>query len=77
MCLIGELMPRLPSDGLFSVDCLFDDNGVYSAIRASESSQQAVERQWRDDVLSNTSPLIDNQQTVSNSGVEAVVASFG
>ncbi|XP_025418550.1 E3 ubiquitin-protein ligase TRIP12 [Sipha flava] len=48
-CLIGELMPRLPADGLFSVDSLLDRHGIYGAIPGSGSSQQMVQWQWRDD----------------------------
>lgn len=48
-CLIGELMPRLPADGLFSVDSLLDRHGTYCAIQGSGSSQQMVQWQWRDD----------------------------
>ncbi|XP_060862971.1 E3 ubiquitin-protein ligase TRIP12 isoform X1 [Metopolophium dirhodum] len=48
-CLIGELMPRLPADGLFSVDSLLDRHGIYGAIQGSGSSQQMVQWQWRDD----------------------------
>lgn len=40
-CLIGELMPRLPNDGIFSVDALLE--------RASNNTQDAVQWQWRDD----------------------------
>lgn len=40
-CLIGELMPRLPNDGIFSVDALLE--------RSSGSSQDAVQWQWRDE----------------------------
>lgn len=47
-CLIGELMPRLPADGLFSVDSLLDRHGIYGAVLGS-SSQQVVQWQWRDD----------------------------
>lgn len=42
-------MPKLPSDGLFSVDSLLDRNGMYGAIPGSGSSQQMVQWQWRDD----------------------------
>lgn len=48
-CLIGELMPKLPSDGLFSVDSLLDRHGVYGTITGSGSSHQMVQWQWRDD----------------------------
>ncbi|XP_050539667.1 E3 ubiquitin-protein ligase TRIP12 isoform X2 [Daktulosphaira vitifoliae] len=48
-CLIGELMPRLPSDGLFSVDSLLDRQGIYGAIPGTGLSQQMVQWQWRDD----------------------------
>lgn len=41
-CLIGELMPRLPNDGIFSVDALLE--------RASNfNTQEALQWQWRDD----------------------------
>ncbi|CAB3366687.1 Hypothetical predicted protein [Cloeon dipterum] len=40
-CLIGELMPRLPTDGLFSVDSLIE--------RPVPVAQDAVTWQWRDD----------------------------
>ncbi|CRK99378.1 CLUMA_CG012674, isoform A [Clunio marinus] len=40
-CLIGELMPRLPNDGIFSVDALLE--------RSNNNSQDAVQWQWRDE----------------------------
>ncbi|XP_017139695.1 E3 ubiquitin-protein ligase TRIP12 isoform X3 [Drosophila miranda] len=40
-CLIGELMPRLPLDGIFSVDALLD--------RPTLNTQDQVHWQWRDD----------------------------
>lgn len=40
-CLIGELMPRLPNDGIFSVDALLE--------RSGSSSQDAIQWQWRDE----------------------------
>ncbi|XP_046393216.1 E3 ubiquitin-protein ligase TRIP12 isoform X4 [Ischnura elegans] len=40
-CLIGELMPRLPTDGIFSVDALLE--------RAPVTHQDTVQWQWRDD----------------------------
>lgn len=40
-CLIGELMPRLPNDGIFSVDALLE--------RSGSNSQDAVQWQWRDE----------------------------
>lgn len=40
-CLIGELMPRLPTDGIFAVDALLD--------RPSLNTQDQVQWQWRDD----------------------------
>ncbi|XP_067014060.2 E3 ubiquitin-protein ligase TRIP12 isoform X3 [Anabrus simplex] len=40
-CLIGELMPRLPSDGIFSVDALLE--------RPNNHVQDTVQWQWRDD----------------------------
>lgn len=40
-CLIGELMPRLPNDGIFSVDTLLE--------RSSGNIQDAVQWQWRDE----------------------------
>lgn len=40
-CLIGELMPRLPNDGIFCVDALLE--------RSSSNSQDAVQWQWRDE----------------------------
>lgn len=39
-------MPRLPSDGIFSVDSLLDRHG---AVPGSGSPQQMVQWQWRDD----------------------------
>lgn len=39
--LIGELMPRLPSDGIFSVDALLE--------RPGSGTQDQVQWQWRDD----------------------------
>nr|XP_018917455.1 PREDICTED: E3 ubiquitin-protein ligase TRIP12 isoform X1 [Bemisia tabaci]XP_018917456.1 PREDICTED: E3 ubiquitin-protein ligase TRIP12 isoform X1 [Bemisia tabaci] len=43
-CLIGELMPRLPSDGLFAVDALLERPTVtYSG------TYDAIMWQWRDD----------------------------
>ncbi|XP_070496016.1 E3 ubiquitin-protein ligase TRIP12 isoform X2 [Chironomus tepperi] len=40
-CLIGELMPRLPTDGLFCVDTLLE--------RSSNATQDAIQWQWRDE----------------------------
>ena len=40
-CLIGELMPRLPNDGIFSVDALLE--------RSGSNSQDAIQWQWRDE----------------------------
>ncbi|XP_017486636.1 PREDICTED: E3 ubiquitin-protein ligase TRIP12 isoform X8 [Rhagoletis zephyria] len=40
-CLIGELMPRLPTDGIFTVDTLLD--------RPTLNTQDQVQWQWRDD----------------------------
>lgn len=40
-CLIGELMPRLPTDGIFVVDVLLD--------RPTINTQDQVQWQWRDD----------------------------
>ncbi|CAO1401704.1 unnamed protein product [Diamesa hyperborea] len=40
-CLIGELMPRLPNDGIFGVDVLLE--------RSSTNAQDAVQWQWRDE----------------------------
>lgn len=40
-CLIGELMPRLPTDGIFSVDTLFE--------KPSNGQQDLVSWQWRGD----------------------------
>ncbi|XP_037893518.1 E3 ubiquitin-protein ligase TRIP12 isoform X4 [Glossina fuscipes] len=40
-CLIGELMPRLPTDGIFVVDALLD--------RPTINTQDQVQWQWRDD----------------------------
>lgn len=40
-CLIGELMPRLPNDGIFSVDALLE--------RPNAGVQDQVQWQWRDD----------------------------
>lgn len=42
-------MPRLPADGIFSVDSLLDRHGIYGAVPGSGSSQQMVQWQWRDD----------------------------
>lgn len=39
-CLIGELMPRLPNDGIFSVDALFENQ---------QQQQDQVQWQWRGD----------------------------
>lgn len=39
--LIGELMPRLPNDGIFAVDALLE--------RPSSGAQDQVQWQWRDD----------------------------
>ncbi|EDS38382.1 thyroid hormone receptor interactor 12 [Culex quinquefasciatus] len=40
-CLIGELMPRLPTDGIFAVDSLLE--------RTQANVQDAVQWQWKDD----------------------------
>lgn len=40
-CLIGELMPRLPTDGIFTVDALLE--------RSQSGQQDAVQWQWKDD----------------------------
>lgn len=40
-CLIGELMPRLPTDGIFSVDSLLE--------KPSSNVQDAVQWLWQDD----------------------------
>lgn len=40
-CLIGELMPRLPNDGIFSVDALFE--------KPANAQQDQVSWQWRGD----------------------------
>ncbi|KAH8418457.1 hypothetical protein KR009_004362 [Drosophila setifemur] len=40
-CLIGELMPRLPLDGIFAVDALLD--------KPTLNTQDQVHWQWRDD----------------------------
>lgn len=40
-CLIGELMPRLPTDGVFSVDTLLE--------RGPGLVPDTVQWQWRDD----------------------------
>ncbi|XP_073822012.1 E3 ubiquitin-protein ligase ctrip isoform X5 [Musca autumnalis] len=40
-CLIGELMPRLPTDGIFVVDALLD--------RPTINTHDQVQWQWRDD----------------------------
>lgn len=40
-CLIGELMPRLPTDGIFAVDSLLE--------RTQGNVQDAVQWQWKDD----------------------------
>ncbi|XP_063696706.1 E3 ubiquitin-protein ligase TRIP12, partial [Culicoides brevitarsis] len=40
-CLIGELMPRLPNDGIFNVDILLE--------RPNSSPQYTVQWQWKDD----------------------------
>lgn len=40
-CLIGELMPRLPNDGIFSVDALFE--------KPASAQQDQITWQWRGD----------------------------
>lgn len=40
-CLIGELMPRLPSNGIFVIDAFLD--------RPQTSMQDQIQWQWRDD----------------------------
>lgn len=40
-CLIGELMPRLPNDGIFSVDALFE--------KPANAQQDQITWQWRGD----------------------------
>lgn len=40
-CLIGELMPRLPTDGIFAVDGLFE--------KPANAQQDQVQWQWRGD----------------------------
>lgn len=40
-CLIGELMPRLPTEGIFYVDTLLE--------RSLNATQDAVQWQWRDE----------------------------
>ncbi|GAB0099203.1 E3 ubiquitin-protein ligase TRIP12 [Sergentomyia squamirostris] len=40
-CLIGELMPRLPTDGIFAVDIFLE--------RSSGGNQDQIQWQWRDD----------------------------
>lgn len=40
-CLIGELMPILPSDGIFIVDCVLQ--------RPNLASQETLVWQWQDD----------------------------
>lgn len=40
-CLIGELMPRLPTDGIFGVDALLE--------RSVNATQDAIQWQWRDE----------------------------
>lgn len=40
-CLIGELMPKLPTDGIFAVECLLE--------RPNNSILDAVQWQWRDE----------------------------
>lgn len=40
-CLIGELMPRLPTDGIFAVDSLLE--------RTQANVQDAIQWQWKDD----------------------------
>ncbi|XP_055645246.1 E3 ubiquitin-protein ligase TRIP12 [Toxorhynchites rutilus septentrionalis] len=40
-CLIGELMPRLPTDGIFAVDSLLE--------RTHANVQDTVQWQWKDD----------------------------
>ncbi|CAK1548387.1 unnamed protein product [Leptosia nina] len=41
-CLIGELMPRLPTDGIFAVDALLDRPW-------SANNERGAQWQWRDD----------------------------
>ena len=41
VCLIGELMPKLPADGVFSVNCLL--------CKGQPHSMDTVIWQWRDD----------------------------
>lgn len=41
-CLIGELMPRLPTDGIFAVDAHLDRPW-------SAAAERAAHWQWRDD----------------------------
>lgn len=41
-CLIAELMPRLPRDGIFSVDSLLERAGP-------QSQADTISWQWRDD----------------------------
>lgn len=41
-CLIGELMPRLPTDGIFAVDAHLDRPW-------SAPAERAAHWQWRDD----------------------------
>lgn len=40
-CLIGELMPKLPTDGIFAVDTLFE--------KPAHQQQEQVQWQWRGD----------------------------
>uniref|UniRef100_A0A1B0DRJ3 E3 ubiquitin-protein ligase n=1 Tax=Phlebotomus papatasi TaxID=29031 RepID=A0A1B0DRJ3_PHLPP len=40
-CLIGELMPRLPTDGIFAVDIFLE--------RSAGGNQDQIQWQWRDD----------------------------
>lgn len=40
-CLIGELMPKLPSDGIFVVDALLE--------RPNNAIPDTVQWQWRDE----------------------------
>lgn len=50
-CLIGELMPRLPTDGIFAVDAHLDRPW-------SAPTDRSAQWQWRDDRGNVTSLLL-------------------
>ncbi|XP_067615860.1 E3 ubiquitin-protein ligase TRIP12 isoform X4 [Eurosta solidaginis] len=63
-CLIGELMPRLPTDGIFTVDALLD--------RPTLNTQDQVQWQWRDDrgTWHNYSPIDSRMIEAAHSNSE-------